>query len=90
LNRLPAGGRRDIRRSAATGTASSPTELYVKQGNAQLIVVRDEKQNGKVSYQSIEVTTLVAKYVINQFYGVGPDHSYWVGCSTEPADARVW
>ena len=34
------------------------------------------------SYQSIEVTTLVAKYLINQFYGTGPHHSYWVGCST--------
>jgi feruloyl esterase len=34
------------------------------------------------AYQSIEVTTLVAKYLINQFYGVGPHHSYWVGCST--------
>jgi hypothetical protein len=32
--------------------------------------------------QSIEVTTLVAKYLINQFYGVGPHHSYWDGCST--------
>jgi feruloyl esterase len=34
------------------------------------------------TYQSIEVTTLVAKYLINQFYGDGPHHSYWVGCST--------
>jgi hypothetical protein len=34
------------------------------------------------AYQSIEVTTLVSKYLINQFYGVGPHHSYWVGCST--------
>jgi hypothetical protein len=33
------------------------------------------------AYQSIEVTTLVAKYLINQFYGEGPHHSYWVGCS---------
>jgi hypothetical protein len=33
-------------------------------------------------YQSIEVVTLTAKYLINQFYGVGPHHSYWVGCST--------
>jgi Tannase and feruloyl esterase len=28
-------------------------------------------------YQSIEVVTLVAKYLINQFYGEGPHHSYW-------------
>jgi hypothetical protein len=34
------------------------------------------------AYQSIEVTTLVAKYLINQFYGDGPNRSYWVGCST--------
>jgi hypothetical protein len=34
------------------------------------------------AYESDEVTTLVAKYLINQFYGVGPHHSYWVGCST--------
>jgi feruloyl esterase len=34
------------------------------------------------AYQSIEVTTLVAKYLINQFYGDGPQRSYWVGCST--------
>jgi feruloyl esterase len=33
-------------------------------------------------YQSIEVTTLTAKYLINQFYGDGPHHSYWVGCSS--------
>jgi hypothetical protein len=34
------------------------------------------------AYQSIEVTTLVAKYLINQFYGDGPHHSYWYGCSS--------
>ncbi|MCL2429176.1 MAG: tannase/feruloyl esterase family alpha/beta hydrolase, partial [Alphaproteobacteria bacterium] len=34
------------------------------------------------AYQSIEVTTLTAKYLINQFYGDGPNRSYWAGCST--------
>jgi feruloyl esterase len=34
------------------------------------------------SYQSVEVTALTAKYLINEYYGSGPDHSYWVGCST--------
>jgi hypothetical protein len=33
------------------------------------------------AYQSIEVTTLTAQYLINQFHGEGPHHSYWVGCS---------
>jgi len=31
--------------------------------------------------QSIEVTALTAKYLINQYYGDGPNRSYWVGCS---------
>ena len=34
------------------------------------------------AYQSIEVTTLIAKYLVNQYYGDGPHRSYWVGCST--------
>jgi hypothetical protein len=41
------------------------------------------------AYQSIEVTTLVAKYLINQFYGVGPHHSYWVGCSNAGRQGMV-
>jgi len=34
------------------------------------------------SYQSIQVTTLNAKYLVDAYYGQGPNHSYWVGCST--------
>lgn len=34
------------------------------------------------AYQSIEVTALTAKYLINQYYGSGANRSYWVGCST--------
>ena len=41
------------------------------------------------AYQSIQVTALVAKYLINQFYGTGPHHSYWVGCSTGGRQAMV-
>jgi hypothetical protein len=32
-------------------------------------------------YQSIEVATLTAKFLINEYYGNGPERSYWVGCS---------
>jgi hypothetical protein len=32
-------------------------------------------------FQSIELATLSAKYLINQYYGDGPARSYWVGCS---------
>src|SRR5205823_2517765 len=32
--------------------------------------------------QSIQVTTLTAKYLAFAYYGEGPDRSYWVGCST--------
>ncbi len=33
------------------------------------------------AYQSVQVTELTAKYLIDQYYGTGPAHSYWVGCS---------
>jgi hypothetical protein len=34
------------------------------------------------TYRSIDVTTQTAKYLIKSYYGEGPRHSYWVGCST--------
>lgn len=34
------------------------------------------------AYQSIDVTTLTAKYLIAAYYGKDVDYSYWVGCST--------
>ena len=34
------------------------------------------------AYQSIDVTTLTAKYLIAAYYGSEAGHSYWVGCST--------
>ena len=33
------------------------------------------------SYQSIQVATLTAKYLIAAYYGEGPNYSYWYGCS---------
>jgi feruloyl esterase len=41
------------------------------------------------AYQSIEVTTFTAKYLINQYYGTDPNRSYWVGCSTGGRQAMV-
>ncbi len=32
--------------------------------------------------QSVQTTTLTAKFLINQYYGDGPQRSYWTGCST--------
>jgi feruloyl esterase len=42
----------------------------------------DPLGNRSNAYLSIETTQLTAKYLINQYYGTGPNHSYWVGCST--------
>ena len=41
------------------------------------------------AYQSMQVATLTAKYVIAAYYGEGPDHSYWVGCSTGGREAMA-
>ena len=32
-------------------------------------------------FQSIEVSAIIAKYLINEYYGTGANRSYWVGCS---------
>jgi hypothetical protein len=50
-------------------------------GNANEFYLDPLGQIGQ-AYQSIETTALVAKYLINQYYGTGPHYSYWVGCST--------
>jgi len=34
------------------------------------------------AYRSIDVTTQIAKFVIETYYGQKPNHSYFVGCST--------
>ena len=41
----------------------------------------DPLANLGYAYQSIEVTALTAKYLVNQYFGKGPNRSYWVGCS---------
>ena len=50
-------------------------------GNSSQFYI-DPLANSMNAYQSIEVTQLAAKYLINQYYGKGPSRSYWVGCST--------
>jgi Tannase and feruloyl esterase len=57
-------------------------------GNANQFYL-DPLANIAHAYQSIEVTTLVAKYLMNRFYGDGPHHSYWTGCSTGGRQAMV-
>jgi Tannase and feruloyl esterase len=59
--------------------------------NSQLAVCGTKSNNGFYldpmgvidnSYQSIQVTALNAKYLIDAYYGRGPNYSYWEGCST--------
>jgi feruloyl esterase len=40
-------------------------------------------QQGRIDYgyNALDKTTVVAKELINRFYGNGPSHSYFVGCS---------
>jgi Tannase and feruloyl esterase len=42
------------------------------------------------SYQSIQVATLNAKYLIDAYYGHGPNYSYSVGCSTGGRQGMVF
>jgi pimeloyl-ACP methyl ester carboxylesterase len=58
--------------------SGSPNQFYL---DAQGVI--------DFSYQSIEVATLTAKYLVAAYYGEGPDRSYWVGCSTGGRQAMV-
>jgi pimeloyl-ACP methyl ester carboxylesterase len=58
--------------------SGSPNQFYL---DAQGVI--------DFAYQSIQVTTLTAKYLIAAYYGAGPDRSYWVGCSTGGRQAMV-
>jgi len=42
------------------------------------------------SYQSIQVATLNAKYLVAAYYGQGPNHSYSVGCSAGGRQGMVF
>jgi len=41
------------------------------------------------SYESVQVSALTAKYIIDEYYGSSPKFSYWVGCSTGGRQAMV-
>jgi pimeloyl-ACP methyl ester carboxylesterase len=58
--------------------SGSPNQFYL---DAQGVI--------DFSYQSIQVATLTAKYLVAAYYGDGPDRSYWVGCSTGGRQAMV-
>lgn len=49
----------------------------------------DPEASIEFAYQSVQVSTLTAKYLIAAYYGVGPDRSYWVGCSTGGRQAMM-
>ena len=55
-------------------TPTSPSILQVNMFFPDALAVRDW------AYNSIDVTTQTAKYLINAYYGRGADRSYFVGC----------
>jgi hypothetical protein len=57
-------------------TANSPSILQVNMFFPDAEAVRDW------AYNSIDITTQTAKYLIDAYYGRPADHSYFVGCST--------
>jgi hypothetical protein len=64
-------------------TASAPSILQVNMFYPDAQAVKDW------AYNSIDITTQTAKYLIDAFYGRPADHSYFVGCSTSGRQAMA-
>jgi feruloyl esterase len=69
-------------------TASTDTgHTASKEPLASFAYVTPENPQGRrkfldFAYLSVHETTVLAKQVIQAYYGAGPRYSYWVGCST--------
>jgi tannase/feruloyl esterase len=64
-------------------TATSPSILQVNMFYPDVQAVKDW------AYNSIDITTQTAKYLIDAYYGRSADHSYFVGCSTSGRQAMA-
>ncbi len=64
-------------------TATSPSILQVNMFYPDAQAVKDW------AYNSIDITTQTAKYLIDAYYGRPADHSYFVGCSTSGRQAMA-
>lgn len=65
----------------AGGYATASTDTGHKGNNGKFAYGHPEKMVD-FAYRSEHEMTLAAKAIITAFYGKGPDHSYWNGCST--------
>ena len=64
-------------------TATAPSILQVNMFYPDAQAVKDW------GYNSIDMTTQTAKYLIDAYYGRSADHSYFVGCSTSGRQAMA-
>jgi len=49
----------------------------------------DQQARLDFAYQAVQRTTYEAKDIINDFYGSGPEYSYYMGCSTGGREAML-
>ena len=66
----------------ASYPAGAITDLNHIQVLSQNMFFSDAQAVKDWAYNSIDVTTQTAKYLIDAYYGRLPEHSYFVGCST--------
>ncbi|KAI0201366.1 tannase and feruloyl esterase [Astrocystis sublimbata] len=60
---------------AGLGFAFSPTWALLSPGNVNMYLLQN------LGYTSLEDQAYMSKKIIQDFYGKGPDFSYWNGCS---------
>ncbi|MDE0829749.1 MAG: tannase/feruloyl esterase family alpha/beta hydrolase [Vicinamibacterales bacterium] len=74
------GGGRSMATGLARGYATASTDTGHAGGSAEFGYEHPEKVVD-FGWRSVHEMTVTAKDVIAQFYGGGPEHAYWFGCS---------
>jgi feruloyl esterase len=77
---LRQGGGRSMATGLERGYATASTDTGHVGGSAEFGYEHPEKVID-FGWRSVHEMTVTAKDVIAQFYGGGPEHSYWFGCS---------
>src|SRR5262249_20057891 len=70
-------------------TSPSPRRTTATSGADGLWALNDEQLRIDYGYRAVHVVSIAAKAILAAYYGVGPQHSYFNGCSDGGREALM-